>query len=249
MRIFNFEDKKQGVRYKGICPNNDENCPPFDYFRYSHAEIQFRVFNDKLKLKCPVSFPEHIVRDFVLSEVDNMINEKMDSTKPNLAISKLLIDNDLSKKEQSALLKGVTLNADEFLWLNKEAQELGYLLNIYHVEITPEKFNERNMPMCYHHKEDNTIDKIGSTDMSDGELRALLEQRKVLQARLYHKDEQWHCFFFTFKGLSGLESGILGSQPHWHYLSDKNGIVLAKIKECIANGNMATSSVHILIKR
>ena len=29
----------------------------------------------------------------------------------------------------------------------------------------------------------------------------------------------------------------------------KEGIVLAKIKECIANGNMSTSSVHILIKR
>ena len=30
------------------------------------------------------------------------------------------------------------------------------------------------------------------------------------------------------------------------YMSDGD---IAKIKECIANGNMATSSVHILIKR
>lgn len=92
-------------------------------------------------------------------------------------------------------------------------------------------------------------DAIGATEMSDGELRALLEQRKVVQARVYHKDNHWHCFYFTFKGLAGLESGVMGSKPHYHYLSDKSGIAWDELIQRIKDCDMPTSKVHIIIER
>lgn len=85
--------------------------------------------------------------------------------------------------------------------------------------------------MVHNQNEDKNIETIGKTNMSEGEMRALLEQRKVIQARIYHKDPQWHCFYSTFKGLAGQEKGVMGMQPHYHYLSDKFGIEWDELME------------------
>ena len=80
-------------------------------------------------------------------------------------------------------------------------------------------------------------------------MRALLEQRKVIQARVYHKGSHWHCFYFTFKGLAGQEKGEMGSQSHYHYISDKSGITWNELIDGIKKCKMPTSKVHIIIKR
>lgn len=135
----------------------------------------------------------------------------------------------------------------DILWLNKDAQELGYLLDIYHEETYPVKFDEKQKPVVFNQNDDKTIETIGKTSMTEGEMRALLEQRKVIQARVYHKDSHWHCFYFTFKGLAGQEKGVMGMQPHYHYLSDKSGIEWDDLIDGIKKCKMPTSKVHIII--
>lgn len=178
-----------------------------------------------------------------------MIADKLANSKPHPAIHQLFFDESLSHKEQIKLLKDVTLTPTDILWLNKEAQDAGFLMDIYHEEKYPEKFDEKKHPLLFQKKEDGSIEKMGSTDMTEGEMRALLEQRKVIQARVYHKESIWHCFYFTFKGLAGEESGITGSKPHYHYLSDKSGVkwddLVSRIKDC----DMPSSKVHIVIDR
>ena len=249
MREFYFEDKAANVAFRGFQPATDINCPPFDYFRLGHALNSANLFQDLPKIKCPIPIPDDMVRKFMLQQTDEMISEMLANSSPNPAIHQLLIDNTLSQKDQNKLLKGVVLIPSDILWLNKEAQDEGYLLDVYHEEKYPEKFNEKKPPVLFHQKKDGTIEKIGTSDMTEGEMRALLEQRKVIQARIYHKDNIWHCFYFTFKGLSGLESGLMGSKPHYHYLSDKSGLawddLLKRIREC----NMPTSKVHIVIDK
>lgn len=88
----------------------------------------------------------------------------------------------------------------DILWLNKDAQELGYLLDIYHEETYPVKFDEKQKPVVFNQNDDKTIETIGKTSMTEGEMRALLEQRKVIQARVYHKDSHWYCFYFCWSG-------------------------------------------------
>lgn len=232
-----------------MAPHNDENCLPFDYFKYGHAMLAAEQFHEVLKYKCPIPIPDDMVRKFVLEKTEEMIAEQMEKSSPNPSISKLLNDESLSKSEQFDLLMGITLHPHDILWLNKEAQDLGYLLNVYHIETYPDKFNEKQKPVCYHSNPDNIISKIGNTEMTEGEMRALLEQRRVVQARIYHKNGLWHCFYFTFKGLSGLERGDYGSKPHWHYWSDKCGMTLERFKECIDICKMPSSDVHILIDR
>ncbi len=247
MREFYFKDKKSNSAYRGVVPHNDVNCPPFDYFRFLHAEIWFKNYSWMLSVKCPVHIPDEYVRQFVLEKTDELIEETLSKSEAKPELHQLLTDDTLSYHQQNKLLKGLTINASHNLWFNKEAQELGYLLDIYHEEIYPEKFNSKKKPV--NQKDDGTIDRLGATDMTDGEMCALLEQRKVVQARIYHRDGHWHCFYFTFKGLAGEESGVMGAKPHYHYLSDKSGIkwdeLMRRIKAC----DMPTSKVHIIIEK
>ena len=249
MREFYFKDKNTNKAYRGWQAMNDIDCLPFDYFRLGHAYNFANVYQDYLKVQCPVPIPDEIVRDFVLKETDKMIEDKLANSLPNKAIHQLFMDDTLSYKEQNKLLNGVVLSPTDFLWLNKEAQEMGYLMDIYHEEKYPKKFYEKKRPAFLCEKDNGTIEKMGSTNMSDGEMRALLEQRKVIQSRIYHKDCIWHCFYFTYKGIAGEENGLMGSQPHYHYLSDKSGInwndLIQRIKTC----NMPTSKVHIVIEQ
>lgn len=249
MREFYLKDKKTNVAYRGFQATTDIDCLPFDYFRYGHAYNAANLFQDVLKIKCPIPIPDDLVRKFVLKQTDDMIAEKLAKSAPNPALHQLLVDENLSNKDRNKLLKNVIITPIDILWFNKEAQEQGFLMDIYHEEKYPVKFNEKKHPFLFQKKKDGTIEKMGSTDMSDGEMRALLEQRKVIQARIYHKENTWHCFYFTYKGLAGEESGIMGSKPHYHYLSDKSGVkwneLVSRIKDC----DMPSSKVHIVIDR
>lgn len=249
MREFYFKDKKTNTAYRGVVPNNDVNCPPFDYFRFLHAEMCFKNFSWILSVKCPVHIPDEYVRQFVLDKTDELISDTLSKTKLKPEIHQLFTDDTLSYSQQNRLLKDLTLSSADFLWLNKEAQELGYLLDIYHEETYPEKFNKKRKPVVFSQRDNGTVDSIGSTDMSEGEMRALLEQRRVVQARIYHKNEHWHCFYFTFKGLAGEESGVMGSKPHYHYLSDKSGIAWDELIRRIKICDMPSSKVHIVIDK
>ncbi len=241
--------KKTNRVYRGFQPTEDINCPPFDYFRLGHAFHSAKLFQDILKVKCPIPIPDDLVKKFILQQTDEMIAEKLANSKPHPAIHQLLSNESLSHKEQDKLLKGATLTPIDILWLNKESQDAGYLMDIYHEEKYPKKFNEKKHPVLFHQQKDGTIEKMGTTDMTEGEMRALLEQRKVVQARVFHKGLLWHCFYFTYKGLAGDESGVMGSRPHYHYLSDKSGLtwddLIRRIKEC----NMPSSNVHVVIVR
>ena len=204
--------------------------------------------NEMLKQTCPISIPEHLVRKFVLEKVEEKIAVMLASTPLKPEIQTLFSEDKLSSKDQERLLKGMVLTPVDILWINKCAQDLGYLLDVHQEERYPVKFDQKQMHIVINQTSDR-IESIGKTDMSEGEMRALLEQRKVVHARIYHRDSSWHCFYFTYKGLAGLEGGMYGSQPHYHYLSDKSGITLETLVDAIKKCEMPSSKVHIIIQR
>lgn len=249
MREIYLKDKNKNISFRSVQPHNDENCLPYDYFRLNHALLRSKNYSDYIKAKNVEGIPEDMINKQALADTDAMIENELKKSMRNPYLFKLLAQNFLSYKEQKRLLKGITLTSNDILWFNKDAQNLGYLMDIYHEEKYPAKFDEKNIPVCFHQQEDGSIETIGRTDMTDGEMRALLEQRKVVQARIYHKNEYWHCFYFTFKGLSGEEHGPMGSVPHYHYISDKSGITREELNERIKACNMPTSKVHIVIDK
>lgn len=247
MREFYIKDRVRNIAFRGVKPTHEMNCRPLDFCKYPHAEIMFGIYNETLKHTCPIPLPEYVVRKFVLDKVEEQIATMLASSALKPEIQKLLTDNNMSLKQQERLLKGMILNPYDILWLNKCAQDLGYLLDVYQEERYPVKFDEKQMPIVINQKDDK-IESIGKTDMSEGEMKALIEQRKVVHAKIYHKDTHWHCFYFTYKGLAGLEGGKFGSQPHYHYISDKSGIALGTLVDSIKRCEMPTSKVHIIIQ-
>lgn len=49
----------------------------------------------------------------------------------------------------------------DILWLNKEAQDEGYLLDVYHEEKYPEKFNKKKPPVLFHQKKMEQLRRLG----------------------------------------------------------------------------------------
>lgn len=249
MREFNFKDQNKKVAYRGILPHNDVNCCPFDYFKDGCALFLANEFRERLEMKGITFYSDDLIDKVTIQNVDKKFSEMLENSTRNANLLELLSNEGLSYKEQKRLLKGMILTSADILWFNKDAQDLNYMLDVFHEEKFPKKFKDKKIPVCFCQQDDNSIETIGTTDMTDGEMRALLEQRKVVQARVFHKGEHWHCFYYTYKGFAGLEPGIMGKQPHYHYISDKSGISRMELERCIKECEMPTSKVHIVINR
>jgi hypothetical protein len=59
MKEFRYVDKVNNVAFRGIVPNNDKNCPPFLFFRLSHAYYLEKLFSDKVKASGLAPMPEY----------------------------------------------------------------------------------------------------------------------------------------------------------------------------------------------
>jgi hypothetical protein len=64
-------------------------------------------------------------------------------------------------------------------------------------------------------QEDNSLDIVGQTDVSEQEMRALINQRSVVVAKFLDKGRYWHCFLHTYRGILGKE---IDNSPHIHYI-------------------------------
>ena len=247
MKVFHFEDKRKNMGFRGIVPNDDVDCPPFLYCRLTFAYHMDLVFSDMIKARGLPQCPADKRFAFVLKIVDEEILKLLSAGSPQPQIFELLSNESLKFKKQKRLLKGLKLEKKDILWLYKEAEDLGYLLDTTLVEKHPAKYDEKKMPHIFYQNKDGSMDVIGDTDMTETEMKAYLEERKVIQVRLFHNKEHWHCFYYTFKGLAGKEHGEMGRKPHYHYLSDKSGITWNQLQDRIKACEMPSSDVHILV--
>lgn len=158
---------------------------------------------------------------------------------------KKLLNENLKKKEQVALLKGQKITKMELLKLFYEAEEQGYLFTNFIREKKQNSVADDDLPSFIYLDEDGKLQHFGETSLSDGQMKQLIDQREVLIARIIEKDNHWHCFLQTFKGLKDLEGGDQGKVPHIHYISDSFGISKDKIAEQIKNGEYPSTKVHI----
>jgi hypothetical protein len=128
------------------------------------------------------------------------------------------------KKSQIRLLKGATITPSQLLSFVCKAWEKGFTYSKYSVHRTPKGTDKTNLPHLFNKEDDGSIKTVGHTSMSDGQLKQLLDQRKVIVATILDKGDSWHCFFATYRGIAGKEN-YKGGQPHMHYISSKWGSV------------------------
>ena len=229
MREFYFEDKINHYFVTGIQPHDDVNLPPSDYFMYSHATSIARrnihIAEHKGDLE---RIGEKTFYHLALAETKAKIDYIMRMTYPNAKFQQLLANNDLDKDKQVNLWKGESLSGSDLFWWNWLAQGVGYLLDIYHMETAPLIYDAKKMPMLFREQQNGEMEIMGETNMSKGQMKAYLDQRKVVQTRIYHRGDTWHCFYYTLRGLAGEEGK---RPPHYHYLSNKWGITRWELME------------------
>lgn len=156
-----------------------------------------------------------------------------------------LFKKELSKNEQIRLLKGAQLTETQLFSLFNFAEECGYRFSHYKWQGDPKSVKEEKLPSFMHMKDDGSIEYIGETTLTEGQMRTIINQADVLIVSIFDNGSHWHCFLQTYKGLKGMESGVQGSRPHLHYLSDSFGISKADLVKMIKIGRYPNTPVHI----
>ncbi len=136
------------------------------------------------------------------------------------------------KREQQKLLNGLELNPDILMGFLLMAGDKGYTLSQYSSRFHSSAIDTDKLPYAYLLDEEGNIQKYGKSDLTDGQLKQALEQRSVKIAKILEKDDEWHCFFITYKSIGGKENWKNG-QPHFHYISSLFGIKKENVIEQI----------------
>ncbi len=159
-----------------------------------------------------------------------------------------LVSSELKKKDQVRILNGIELSRNELLKLFYYAEEIGYTFSFFIRDAERTVFLDKTMPKIIFFDEDGKPQYVGETDLSEGQMKHLVENRQSLIVWLLEKDNIWHCFLQTIKGLKGKESSKMGTVPHIHYLSSSFGITKEELLKKIKNdGEYMASKVHIPI--
>lgn len=134
------------------------------------------------------------------------------------------------KSEQEKLLRGIELNPDLLIaLLFKAYSDYGYTMSKYSSEISQKGIDISKMPLAYEVRDDGEVKVFGKTELSDGQLKQAIAHRKVTVVKFLEKENNWHCFFTTFKSLRGEEVWLGQNQPHFHYISSAFGITREKV--------------------
>ena len=180
---------------------------------------------------------------FAKKSYNELSKESVDSKLKNI------FQKELNKKEQIRLLKGVQLTEPQLSSLFNFAEECGYRFSHYKWQGDPKSVKEEKLPSFMHMKDGGSIEYIGETTLTEGQMRTIINQADELIVRIFDNGSHWHCFLQTYKGLKGMESGVQGSRPHLHYLSDSFGISKDDLVKMIKMGKYPNTPVHIPLLR
>mgnify|MGYP000569734675 FL=1 len=202
--------------------------------------IKVMLEKDKnFNLPCNDEIINQVALMFAKQSYNELSKESVDGKLKNI------FQKELNKKEQIRLLKGVQLTEPQLSSLFNFAEECGYRFSHYKWQGDPKSVKEEKLPSFMHMKDDGSIEYIGETTLTEGQMQTIINQADVLIVRIFDNCSHWHCFLQTYKGLKGMESGVQGSRPHLHYLSDSFGISKADLVKMIKIGRYPNTPVHI----
>ncbi len=222
-----------------------ENVNPVEYYKTFELQRRMISLRDILSIENAILTAQLDDDYFRRKAEETLVGffEKFENTKVHNNFIKLLQTE--RKKDQIRLLKGMILNPDQLMALIfKSFNDFGYLYSKYHFKNLPNGFEGKKLPKIFHIKEDGSIDQTGDTDLSDGELKHVIDHRKVIVSHFFENDNNWHCFFLTYNSIGGRENWKNG-QPHFHYISSAFGISKDDFIESMQTGKYRSTPVHI----
>jgi len=239
-------DKDGNGFYRVFCDENVEKVNPVEFYKLYELQKRAIIYRDLLIMKTP--FAARLSDDFFIRFAkEELSKENFWEIKEQIEIHDnfLKLLETTRKKDQESLLRGMSINPDQLISLIFKSYNIyGYLYSRYRFENFPKGFESNIIPKIANIEEDGAIKIIGETDLSEGQVKNILEQRKVIISHFFDKDNEWHCFFTTYNSIGGKENWKDG-QPHFHYISSAFGITRDKFIESMESGQYKSTSIHI----
>jgi len=225
----------------GNIMNDVENVAPKVYLAEFHAkavypEITFflqskGIYDEALCASC--------VNEIVAAGISECESQEIPEN------IKKVLKEEHTKKEQVALLQSVELSKEQLGAIFLFAGKLGYSFSHYRHDKEEKRYG--NVPPFIYLKDDNSVESVGSTQLSDGQLKDIVLSSNFIVARILDNGTHWHSFFQTRRGVMGKESGKYGTQSHLHYISDAFGISREDFVKEIKSGHYRSTPVHIVL--
>jgi len=233
--------------YRIFWDDNIEKVNPIEYYKDYELKKRAILYRDLLIMIDPINSATLSDDFFIRFAKEKLEEEKFWETKEQTEVPEnfLKLLETPRKKDQESLLKGLSINPDQLIALIfKSYKDYGYLYSRYRFENLPKDLENKQKPTIAEISEDGIIKTIGETDLTDGQVKNIIEQRKVIIAHFFDKGDEWHCLFITYNSIEGKENWKDG-QPHFHYISNAFGVTRDNFIESMKSGQYKSTSIHI----
>lgn len=169
----NFEFKKGRSTIVGNQMDDVENADARTVLKTFHVRsitpAMVRFFEAKLgwlpfNLFAGINRQANEMTEALLTEIEN---------KPLPPQIIQLLEQDLKKKEQVSLLKGVSLNKEQIGTLFLQAGKRGYKFSSYRFEGKPKQFDEKELPSFIYLRDNGDVEFGGETNLTKGQMKDL----------------------------------------------------------------------------
>lgn len=226
---------------------NVDNINPINFIKKGFIALKISKYKERLFLENPI-LAIGVEESFYIEKATEDWNEyynMLSNIKIPNSFMQILSNNNLSKKDQTRIFKGQKISPIEMSAMFIQAfNDLNYTYSYYHFDIKNIEKENYKLPEIFKYSNDK-LTVIGETNLSDFELKQMINQRNARVVNFLDNGEHWHCFFMTYRSLSGKETWNL-EKPHYHYLSDKWNIPRDNAIDQFKNKNYPSTNVHII---
>lgn len=222
-----------------------ERVNPVEYYKKNELRRRAIILRDLLQLKEPFLTAELPTTFFEKQAAKSLIGFFEKKRKTPIPKNFVQLLQTTRKKDQVKLLKGMSLNPDQLLSLIfLSYNDLGFLYSRYHFENLHKGLEGKKLPKLIELESNGNVRKVGATELSNGELKNVIEHRKVINSHFFEKEEIWHYFFLTYNSIAGKENHNNG-KPHFHYISSGFGITKENFIVSMKTGTYRSTSIHV----
>lgn len=233
--------------YRIFWDDEVEKVNPVEYYKNYELNKRAISYRDILEMKNPFLAGKLKTDFYVRFAKEEIEKEKFWETKEEIEVPEnfLKLLETPRKKDQVSLLKGLSINPDQLISLIfKSFKDHNYLYSRYRFENLPKDLDDKKMPKVADISEEGVIKTVGETDLTEGQVKKMINERKVIIAHFFDRGDDWHCLFITYNSIDGRENHKDG-QPHFHYISSAFGVTRDDFIKSMKSGNYKSTSIHI----
>ena len=221
--------------YRIFWDDKVEKVNPVEYYKNYELNKRAISFRDILEMKDP----------FLAGKLTTDFYVKLAKEEIEVPENFLKLLETTRKKDQVSLLKGLSINPDQLISLIfKSFNDHHYLYSRYRFENLPKDLDDKKRPKVADISKEGVIKTVGETELTEGQVKKMINERKVIIAHFFDRGDDWHCLFITYNSIDGRENHKNG-QPHFHYISSAFGITRDDFIKSMENGNYKSTPIHI----